>query len=223
MRYSVVDDFAIDFSVAMFEGLWDKHMTMAQAVGWSVQRSAKVPPTAGAPALSAFTPALLGPGSAELRLGPPSARADVSVDTKMAGFPNEPIRFVGRVEAMTRANAAMARRSGKSGVLFYGMAGAGKSSCALELAYGQQANFWRCAWFACPPEDASGDELTKALANFSSKLELALEVAVAPGRLDRLSEVMEKRAVLVVLDNAESLLTEQGRWLDPAWGELLTL
>jgi hypothetical protein len=50
----------------------------------------------------------------------------------MAGFEPEPTRFVGRNLVMTRANAALAPQSGATGVIFHGMAGAGKTACALE-------------------------------------------------------------------------------------------
>ena len=230
MRYSVVDDFAIDFSLSLFKALWEKHMALAEAVGWSVRQCAPVPPTPGAPALSAYTPVLLGPGALDLSLVPPVPEAGHAPGTKMAGFREERERFVGRVAVMTRAHAAMAKRSGQSGVLFHGMAGAGKSSCALELAYAQEANFAELVFFECPPEGASGAEVSDALAKFAARLDSVLGVALVdkahdPARLaealPRLTEVMEKRAVLVVLDNAESLLSSQGHWLDPAWGDLL--
>jgi tetratricopeptide (TPR) repeat protein len=230
MRYPVVDDFAIEFSHSVFQCLWEKHMGLAEAVGWSVLHAAKVPPTAAAPALSAFTPAVFGAGAAELHLVPPTTEGHAQVDTKMAGLRAEPALFVGRVSVITRANAALAPKSGNSGVLFYGMAGAGKSACALELAYGQQANFDAFAWFECPLEGASSDERATALATFSARLESILGVAVADKVHDRarltavlpkIKEAVKKRPVLVVLDNAESLLDGQGHWLDPSWGELL--
>ena len=47
---------------------------------------------------------------------------------------------------MTRAGAAV----GVGGVLFHGMAGAGKTACALELAYTHQDSFQLLAWPAGP-------------------------------------------------------------------------
>ena len=74
------------------------------------------------------TPALFGVKAAELRLIPPRRQASgfgVS-ETGLAFFSPEPEHFVGRVTAMTRASAALAAESENSGVLFHGMAGAGK-------------------------------------------------------------------------------------------------
>ena len=231
MRYPVVDDFAIAFALALFEGLWDKGMETAAALGWAVQRAARFPPTPGAPALSAFTPALFGPGAPDLRLIPPDAAAAVPADTKMAGFDAEPTRFVGRIGAMTRANAVLAPSSGRSGVVFHGMAGAGKTACALELAYGQRANFQGLIWCRCPaegPEAATAS--SEKLVDLVTRLDVALGVALADkvhdwprlaAVLDRLTEAMEHKAVLVVIDNAESLLSAQGSWLDPRWEALV--
>jgi len=39
--------------------------------------------------------------------------------------------------------------------------------------------------------------------------------------LPRLTELLEQRSVLVVLDNMESLLTRTGRWRDERWGQLV--
>ena len=91
--------------------------------------------------------------------------------TKLAGFPAQPDRFVGRVGVMVRANAALAERSGASGVLFYGMAGAGKTACALELAYTQEDNFRVLAWYKAPDE---GHDITTALAGLALVLEAKL-------------------------------------------------
>ena len=39
--------------------------------------------------------------------------------------------------------------------------------------------------------------------------------------LPRLTELLDQRAVLLVLDNLESLLTDQGAWRDPRWADLM--
>jgi tetratricopeptide (TPR) repeat protein len=230
MRYPVVDDFAIAFGLALFEGLWDKEMDTATATAWATARAARFPPTPAAPALSAFTPAVFGP-AAGLRLPPPVRTGDERPDTRMASFEPPPPRFVGRIGAMTRANAALAPRSGRRGVVFHGMAGAGKTACALELAYGQRDNFAALVWCRCPDEGADASLASQKLADLAGRLELALGVPVA-GKVhdatklarvaETITEAMEQRAVLVVLDNAESLLSAQGAWLDPRWGILVS-
>ena len=230
MRYPVVDDFAIAFGLALFRGLWANGMDTAAATAWALEHSARFPPTATAPALSAFTPAVFGPAAGGLHLTPPKGKAQT--DLKMAGFDPEPARFVGRVAVMTRANAALARDGEHRGVVLHGMAGAGKTACALELAYGQRDNFAELVWCRCPDEGPGADEeAAGALARLSGRLETALGVALAgkahglaqlQGLADQLSEAMENTAVLVVLDNAESLLSAQGAWLDPRWDALVT-
>lgn len=116
---------------------------------------------------------------------------------------------------MTRANAVLAPSSGHSGVLFHGMAGAGKTACALELAYGQRANFAHLIWCKAPPEGAEMNMVKATLGELARRLDLALGVALAddtanPDRLGALTEAMEARSVLVVIDNAESLLSAAG-------------
>src|SRR2546430_172843 len=100
-------------------------------------------PTVDAPAISVATPALFGARAAELRLALPQGAPlvfDVERE-KLASFLPQPERFVGRVGAMTRATAALAPESSRSGVLLHGMAGAGKTACALELAYTHEQSF----------------------------------------------------------------------------------
>ena len=92
------------------------------------------------PALSA-APALFGATATELRSrhgsGPPGVLRGRA--PKLAGFPPQPDRFVGRTGVMARASAALAAESGIPGVLLHGMPGGGKTACALELAYSQEA------------------------------------------------------------------------------------
>jgi tetratricopeptide (TPR) repeat protein len=228
MRYPVVDDFAVDLSLGFFRAMWERDLSLPVALGQAVADSAPEEPTPGAPALSAFTPTLLAPkGEPTLRapLGAPSPP-----NLKMAGFDPEPGRFVGRVGAITRANAALAPRSPQRGVLFFGMAGAGKTTCALEVAYGQEANFTKLVWHRCPEEGADGPAVAASLRDLAAKLEEATTVFFVdavdqPERLGtvlaRLSEALEQRSVLVVLDNIESLLVESGAWSDPRWGEVV--
>ncbi len=230
MRYPVVDDFAIAFGLALFRGLWDKGKDTAAATAWALERSVTFPPTAAAPALAAFTPAVFGPAAGALHLAPPEGTPQT--DLKMAGFDAEPARFVGRVAVMTRANAALARHSPQRGVVLHGMAGAGKTACALELAYGQRGNFAELVWCRCPNEGTGTDkEAADALGKLAGRLDTALRLPLA-GKADKLdqiealaeqiSEAMENTSVLVVLDNVESLLSAQGSWLDPRWKALVT-
>ena len=78
-------------------------------------------------ALSIAAPALFGARALDLTLLPPDGEALVMAPERerMAGFPDQPERFVGRVAVMTRATAVLAPGSGRPGVVFHGMAGAG--------------------------------------------------------------------------------------------------
>jgi CHAT domain len=109
MRYPVVDDFAIGLDERLYEGMLGRDQELARAVQLAVPAAAGPQPTPGAPALSVATPTLLGPLAAELRLRPPAGLPDFNVGThKMAYFPDEPERFVGRAGPMARATAALA-------------------------------------------------------------------------------------------------------------------
>jgi hypothetical protein len=101
--------------------------------------------------LSVATPTLFGNAASDLRLAAPARSGPANYDTsllKMAGFPPQAERFVGRTGVMARASAALATRSRFSGVLLHGMPGGGKTACALELAYGQEHAFDRIAGWA---------------------------------------------------------------------------
>jgi hypothetical protein len=227
MRYPVIDDFAIGLAGQLYDLLLGKGQPLARALQLALPRVVTQPPTPAVPALSVATPALFGGRAVELRLVPPAGGPLVfdTMVTKLAGFPPEPVRFVGRVGPMARANAALAPGSQRSGVLLYGMAGAGKTACALELAYGHEQAFGVLVWHKAPDE---GHDITAALANFALDLERQLpglrlahlvdDQAALAGLLPTLTEFLERRRVLIVLDNLESLLSERGDWRDERWG-----
>ena len=72
---------------------------------------------------------------------------------------------------MARAGAALAPGSGRAGVLLHGMAGSGKTACALELAYRHQDSFAAAAFWQAPLAD---DEFGGALASLAAQLEIQL-------------------------------------------------
>jgi hypothetical protein len=148
--------------------------------------------------------------------------------------PAEPRRFVGRLLPLSRASQALAPDSEQSGVLFYGMAGGGKTACALELAYRHERDrFAGCMWFKAPDEDqpyAPGSISTDFLLEMERQLDLRkLELTTYAGWLYEfeyrtvpcLKDMLQHNAVLVVIDSIESLLTESGEWRDPMWGVLI--
>ena len=227
MRYPVVDDFAIALAGQLYDLVLGKGHQLARAIQLTLPRVVEDPPTPAVPPISVATPALFGAHAVDLRLQPPAGGPLVfdPTKTKLAGFEPEPVRFVGRVAPMARANAALAPNSDHSAVLLHGMAGAGKTACALELAYGHEQAFGVLVWHKAPHED---HDITTALTNFALDLDRKLpglpfshlidNQPALEGFLPTLTEFLERSRVLIVLDNLESLLTERGDWRDDRWG-----
>ncbi|MGH8904286.1 MAG: CHAT domain-containing protein, partial [Egibacteraceae bacterium] len=167
MRYPVADEFAIGLAGRVYDLLLGKGQPLCRALQLALPETADTTP------LSVATPTLFGALAADLQLKPPDGKPVVfdETDTKLAGFPAEPKRLVGRVGPLARANAALAPDSGHSAVLFVGMAGAGKTACALELAYGHEHSFARLVWHKAPDED---QDITAALTNLALDLERQL-------------------------------------------------
>lgn len=232
MRYSVGDDFAREVVLALYEKLLGKEQPLPAALQLALDEALEdSADTADAFPLSRITPILFGPRAAGLVLKTPKAEIDFEPPTTgLLGFPDPPERFVGRVRPMQRASAALAPESPHRGVLFHGMAGGGKTACALELAYRHERNrFTGMAWWKAPDED---QEIAGALTDFALKLETQLPGLALVGLMDdpedvrlkvvpRLRGLLQQRAILLVLDNLESLLTSKGDWRDERWGALI--
>jgi tetratricopeptide (TPR) repeat protein len=237
MRYPVGDDFATALTGKMYELLADRGQPLPRAVGIALrQLMAETSGAAGSagaawPALSVATPALFGGRAAGLRLAAPArAGPDVydAMALKLAGFPPQPDRFVGRTGVMAQASAVLAARSGVPGVLLHGMPGGGKTACALELAYTHEHAFDRLVWFKAPDE---GQDIGAALADFALTLEGELPgfqmIHVLADKdkltrfLPRLTELVAQKRALTVIDNIESLLTSGGEWRDERWGPVV--
>jgi hypothetical protein len=188
------------------------------------------------PAVSLATPGVFG-RAAGLTLPAPQGRLRVNTtDPKMAYFdppygPGEPPRFVGRAAAMAQATAALAPGSALTTVLLHGMAGSGKTTCAMELAYRNEDRFGAAAFWQAPTKDG---EWHGALENLASRLETQLgdygfamtgyigTVPALEAFLPRLRQAMEDSGILLVLDNLETLLTPDGGWRDPRMTLLMT-
>jgi hypothetical protein len=231
MRFSVVDDFAIALDRQLYEGLLGQDQPLARALQLAVPAACGDSPSVGTPAISVATPALFGPLATTLRLVPPPGQPDFNVGTaKMAFFPKEPERFVGRAGVLARASMALApsNQQQHAAVLLHGMAGAGKTACALELAYRHEPVFGALVWWQAPEE---GRDIATSLRDLAVALEAQLpglamvQATTSPaefGRyLPRLTQLLEDQAILLILDNLESLLTGDGRWRDPAWQQLI--
>ncbi|SIN26215.1 CHAT domain-containing protein [Micromonospora cremea] len=231
MRYPVVDDFAVALAGELYRGLFEWDLPVDAAVRRAVPAATGEQASPARPAVSIATPVLLGASAAGMSLTPPAGPVVADpARTLMAGFPSEPVRFVGRVAAIARASEALAPDGGRNAVLFHGMAGAGKTACALELAYRHQNAFSGLAFWKAPERP---EEFTTALTSLARSLEAQLEhlnftmldALGAPKAFDqflpRVTEVLEQTGLLLVLDNLETLLTEAGGWRDPRWGRLI--
>jgi CHAT domain len=232
MRYPVTDEFAIALGAAFYERLLIRGQPVDVAAGRAVAEAAGTRGTVVRQALSLATPGVFGSRAAGLKIEVPRGqpRLDPAVQ-KMAYFPDEPERFVGRTVAMATASAALASGSGKTTVLLYGMAGSGKTACALELAYRHQDRFPVIAFWQA---STRGEEWEGALASLALSLELQLRdyqftmaehlgtEAALHAFLPRFRQVMRNNGLLLVLDNLETLLTPDGEWLDPRWELLMT-
>jgi len=229
MRYPVDDDFAVRLSADLYDGLLGHGQGLPRALQRSLQKASA---TGGdLAALSLATPALFGSPAIDLVIDAPRGRspADHASGPKLAYFEPEPEHFVGRVKQLARASAALAPKSPIRTVVFHGMAGAGKTACALELAYRhEERRFSAMAWYRAPSE---GHDIEGALAHFATVLDLQLdgfELAHVVGDekrlldfLPRVSHQMANRSLLIVLDNAESLLTPEGTWRDERWSHVV--
>ncbi|MEE9147381.1 MAG: NB-ARC domain-containing protein [Candidatus Tectomicrobia bacterium] len=135
-----------------------------------------------------------------------------------------------RVGVLARASQALAPHSGATGVLLHGIAGAGKTTCALELVYQHEEvqRFQGLVWYQAPSKD---QDINQALLDFALAMERQLPgfaMAHMVGRheaftvfLPRLVALLESRSILIVLDNLESLLWPHGQWRDARWGRLI--
>jgi hypothetical protein len=231
MRYPVTDDFAIAFGEEFYEHLLSRGHPVDVAAARAVARAAAGGVSAARPAVSLATPGVFGARAAGLALTAPRGTPELDpAEKKMAHFLDEPERFVGRAQAMAAASAALASGSSHAAVLLHGMAGAGKTACALELAYRHQDAFAAAAFWQAPTRD---DEFAGALASLAVALEVQLggygftmtghigTVAALEAFMPRLRRVLQDSGVLLVLDNLETLLTPEGTWRDPRWSPLI--
>jgi tetratricopeptide (TPR) repeat protein len=222
MRYPVDDEFAIGFGAVLYEHLLGREQPVDVAVARALRRASGV---------SLATPGMFGARAAGLLLPVPRGEPDLDPgQARTAYLPSEPARFVGRAAAMARASAVLAPESGQAAVLLHGMAGAGKTACAVELAYRHQDGFAAVAFWQAPTRE---EEWEGALANLASALETQLgrygfamtghigSVQALTAFLPRLRRLLAEQGLLLVLDNLEPLLTAEGTWRDPRWDPLI--
>ncbi len=229
MRYPVADGFAISFCENLYDRLLGKNQPLPRALQLALPAALSGDSDASVPPISVATPALFGNYATNLSLKPPKGK--IPVDVGLAGFLPEPEHFVGRTSEMANASSALAHESGKSGVLFHGMAGGGKTACALETVYHQHRSgrFDTYVWYRAPE---SGKAIEGSLREFAVAMETKIPdfaMIQAVGSEDELkkwlpvlTERMEQDNILVVMDNIESLLDKEGHWRDRMWGLVIS-
>jgi hypothetical protein len=168
----------------------------------------------------------------ELSPAPPVGKPVRNPTVKVtAWFPAEPTRFVGRVEVMAAASTALVPDSGCTAVVFHGMAGAGKTTCAVELAHRRQRYFVALAFWSAPTDpDQFGDALRLLAVALEAQLAdygfAMLEEIATLERLEKclpaLTAVFADAGLLLVLDNLDPLLTPDGQWRDRRWVPLIS-
>jgi tetratricopeptide (TPR) repeat protein len=230
MRYPVTDEFATAFTTELYERVFGRNQELGTALARAVADAAGAEPSPARPAICLATPVLVGAQADQLRLEAPVGQPVIDAAlVRMERFPPEPERFVGRRRSMASASAAFAPESGSAGVVLHGMAGSGKTACALELAYRHQDSFAAVAFWQAPETD---DAFGEALADLAAALDIQLggfgfamsghitPIAALEAFVPRLRRLLEDNGILLVLDNLETLLTPDGGWRDPRWTPL---
>ncbi|MGH8920204.1 MAG: AAA family ATPase, partial [Actinomycetes bacterium] len=160
-------------------------------------------------------------------VGKPFLDPTAEVTTRL---PAEPARFVGRVEVMAAASAALAPASGCTAVVFHGMAGAGKTTCAVQLAYRRRRAFAALAFWSAPTDpDQFGDALRLLAVAWEGQLgDHGFAMVDKIANLERLeaflptlTTALADTSVLLILDNLDILLTPDGQWRDLRWASLI--
>ena len=227
MRYLVDDDFAIAFAGKLYSSIFAGSPELGTAVRAATLAALTDQP--GVPLLSVVTPVVIVPPGAETGLAAPVGEPDASLAAvALPSFPAEPGRLVGRAGVMARASTALAPRSGRTAVVLHGMAGSGKTTCALELAYGHRDAFGIMTYWRGPDKDGEAglalDQLTAAwdaqltAAGMSPATTSTIATLGATDRfLPDLTRLLADHRVLVVLDDMDTLLTPDGHWRDPRW------
>jgi hypothetical protein len=231
MRYPVTDEFATAFTTELYERVFGRSQELGTALARAVADAAGARPSPARPAICLGTPVLVGAQAAGLRLAAPAGQPVIDAAlVRMERFPPEPQRFVGRRRSMAAASTALAPESGSAGVVLHGMAGSGKTACALELAYRHQDSFAAVAFWQAPTTE---DEFGEALASLAAALDIQLgsygfamsgnitPIAELQAFVPKLKRLLEDNGILLVLDNLETLLTPDGGWRDPRWAPLL--
>jgi hypothetical protein len=135
MRYPVDDEFAIVLTGKLYDLLAEKGQPLPQAVGIALRQLMTESSGRGFPALSVATPALFGERAVGLTLAAPDRIQPEDYSTiplKLAGFPPQPDRFVGRTGAMRGPARCWRPEAGCRGCCCTGCRAAGRPRARLS-------------------------------------------------------------------------------------------
>ena len=225
-RLPLADEATLKFNARLYSGLFEVHEPVSKAMSAAIKEAANVGRAAGL--MAAASCVAFGPRAPSLDLAPPAqVKSSGASDPVPTDFPPEPVRFVGHDRPMARASAALAPESDQAGVLFHGLTGAGKMTCAIELAYRhvdafQQLVWWRTAEAGMADQLADlGIRLEEQLAGFTFGGAALGDAGHYHQQLSDLTTLLENFRLLVVLTGLDSLLTSEGKWRDQRWHELV--
>jgi CHAT domain len=228
MRYAVDDDFSIALAEQLYTAMLASGQPLTRALQLALPKALGDRPRPGTPPLSAGIPALFGRRCLDLALSPPAAPPATfpTGDLRMAHFGDEPDHLVGRAGVLG-SGARLLSDDSPAGIMFTGATGLGKTTCAVELAYRHERVFGALARYDVPAEGAIGSlpDFARALDRQLPGLELASQVvtvAKLTAFLPVLTELVERFAILILIDGIDGLLTAEGYWRDPSWGAVIT-
>ena len=226
MRYPIRDDFAVAFSNRFYARVLGDGQPVASALHGALQDALNKGASAAVNAIALATPVVFGDVATTLRLPAPANNVSSPEHGQLihTRVPEQPRRFVGRTKAMVRASAALAPNSEYKSVLLHGMAGAGKTSIALELVYTHEDAFTHFLWYEVPVESEDADS---AIVDFLGEVQQAISDFVIRESIDdpdqfakvtkALTRALNRTRLLIVIDGADPLLTAAGEWRDSRW------
>ncbi|WP_322763370.1 CHAT domain-containing protein [Frankia sp. Cr2] len=230
MRYRVDDDFSTTLTGHLYDRMFGAGQSLPRALQLALPRALGDRPTPGTSPLSVAVPALFGACCVDLTLRPPDAPPATFTTARqtMVHFPPEPERVIGRSGLLHRAAAALTTTPGPVGLLLTGPAGIGTSTCAVELAYAHEYEFAAHAWYRPPHGETRLDRILTAFAECLDRQLPGLDMAAETGNSQRLhaflphlTELMERNAILVVIDAVDGLLGQHAQWRDPNWEQII--
>jgi CHAT domain len=201
-RYPVDDRFSVTFTRMWYEALVRDGRPADDVIRAILPQAVRA--ARGAP-LSLVTPILLGRPDAGVTLpssGRPAGHDGHSARrrTVLSGVPGETGSFIGRTAFLARLGEALAPGREPCGVVVVGMPGIGKTEVVTEAVYRYGRGFAAVNWHRATCRDT-----VRSLAR-------AMTAAGEADDLAGLSRSIRSRDLLLIIDNAQALLTSTGTW-----------